>query len=144
MATVLGSFYHEHIDMKTTPKQPIARLYHVTKVENRDAIFRDALKAKAGSWHDVKWKPRVFFATTRMAAYEIANNFIHERRGVYLFILVDSTKVTGHLRPDRDYDQGMWTATDVSPEAIVGVEDVNEDFFEAEEFLAYMGVDFGR
>jgi RNA:NAD 2'-phosphotransferase (TPT1/KptA family) len=83
----------------------------------------------------------VFFTTTRMGAYEIANNFIFERRGEYLVILVDPTKMHGKLRPDRDYEQGVWTATDVPPQAIIGVEEVDEDFLESHEFLAYMGVE---
>jgi RNA:NAD 2'-phosphotransferase (TPT1/KptA family) len=118
-----------------------APIYHVTDVQNREAILREGLKAKAGSWHKVTWKPRVFFTTTRIGAYEIANNFMHERRGEYLFILVNPAKMRSKLRPDRDYDQGVWTATDVPPEAIVGVEAVDEGFFESSEFLAYMGVE---
>jgi hypothetical protein len=99
----------------------------------------DGLKARAGSWHSVAWKPRVFFTTTRIGAYEIANNFIWERKGEYLFILVDPTRVRGKLRPDRDYDQGVWMAADVPPDAIIGVHEVDEDFFESHEFQAYMG-----
>lgn len=120
---------------------PDTLIYHVTDVQNREAILRDGLKAKAGSWHKVTWKPRVFFTTTRIGAYEIANNFMHERRSEYLFVLVDASKMRGKLRPDLEYDQGVWTATDVPPEAIIGVESVDEDFFESSEFLAYLGIE---
>jgi hypothetical protein len=118
-------------------------LYHVTNVENRDAILRDGLKAKDGSWHGVKWKRQVFFVTTRIGAYEMANNFIHETRGEYIFIPVDPAKMSGRLRPDKNYDQGVWAAADVPREAIIDVEPVNEEFFESAEFLNYMGVDEG-
>lgn len=124
-------------------KKPEAPIYHVTDVENREAILRDGLKAKAGSWHNMSWKPRVFFTTTRIGAYEIANNFISERRGEYLFILIDPSKTRGTFRPDRDYDQGLWIAIDVPPEAIIGVEAIDDDFFESSEFLAYMGIEDG-
>ena len=127
--------------MKTSKGLPDSPIYHVTDIQNREVILRDGLKAKAGSWHKTVWKPRVFFATTRIGAYEIANNFMHERRGEYLLILVDPAKIRGKLRPDRDYDQGVWTAIDILPEAIIGVEEVDEDFFESREFLAYMGIE---
>ncbi len=127
--------------MTAAKKLPDTPIYHVTDVQNREVILRDGLKAEAGSWHKTTWKPRVFFTTTQIGAYEIANNFMHERRGEYLFILVDPAKIRGKLRPDRDYDQGVWTATDVPPDAIIGVEEVDEDFFESSEFLAYMGIE---
>jgi RNA:NAD 2'-phosphotransferase (TPT1/KptA family) len=127
--------------MTTGNKALNAPIYHVTEVRNRAAILREGLKAKAGSWHKVTWKPRVFFTITQIGAYEIANNFMHERRGEYLFILVDPAKMRGKLRPDRDYDQGVWTSTDVPPEAIIGVESVDAAFFESGEFLAYMGIE---
>ena len=128
--------------MTTSAIQPNAPLYHVTELRNRESILRDGLKAKAGSWHQTKWAPRVFFITTRIGAYEMANNFIHERRGDgYLFVLVDPAKMRGKLRPDRDYDQGVWTTVDVPPEAITGTEEVDEDFFESREFLDYMGIE---
>lgn len=116
-------------------------LYHVTNAENCDVILRDGLRAKDGSWHGVKWKRRVFFVTTRIGAFEMANNFIHERRGNYIFVLVDPARMRSRLRPDKDYDQGVWTAADVPPEAVIGVEPVDEEFFESTEFLAYMGID---
>jgi hypothetical protein len=122
-------------------KLPDAPIYHVTDVGNREAILREGLRAKAGSWHSVSWKPRVFFTTSRIGAYEIANNFIHERRGEYLLVLVDPAKIRGKLRPDREYDQGVWTVIDVPPEAIVGMEEVDEDFFESSEFQTYMGIE---
>jgi RNA:NAD 2'-phosphotransferase (TPT1/KptA family) len=127
--------------MTIEKKPPDTPIYHVTDVQNRESILREGLKAKAGSWHKATWKPRVFFTTTQIGAYEIANNFMHERRGEYLFILVDPSKMQGKLRPDRDYDQGVWTASNVSPEAIIGVQEVDEDFFESGEFLAYMGTE---
>ena len=99
------------------------------------------IKAKDGSWHGVKWKRRVFFVTTRIGAYKMANNFIHETRGEYIFILVDPAKMRGRLRPDKNYDQGVWAAADVPREAIIGVEPVDEEFFESTEFLTYMGFD---
>jgi RNA:NAD 2'-phosphotransferase (TPT1/KptA family) len=114
-------------------------IYHVTAIQNREAILREGLKTKAGSWHKTTWKPRVFFTTTRIGAYGVANDFIHLRQGEYLFILVDPTKMRGKLRPDRDYDHGVWTTIDVPPEAIVGVEEVDEDFFESSEFFHYLG-----
>lgn len=126
---------------KTVPTLPEGPLYHVTKVENRDAILREGLKAKEGSWHRVKWKRRVFFVTTRIGAYEMANNFIHERRGEYIFVLVDPSKMSSRIRPDKDYDQDVWTAADVPPEVIIGVEPVDEKFFESTEFLTYIGID---
>ncbi len=82
----------------------------------------------------------MFFAKTRIGAFEIAHNFIHDRRGEYVFIRVDPCKVSGRIRPDSEYDHGLWTAMDVPSEAIFGVEIVDEDFFESHEFLAYMGV----
>jgi len=127
--------------MPTGKKLSDTPIYHVTDVQNRQAILRDGLKAKAGAWHKVTWKPRVFFATTLMGAYEITNNFMHERRGEYLFILVDPAKMRRKLRPDDDYDQGVWTSGDVAPEAIIGIKEVDEDFFESSEFLAYMGIE---
>src|SRR5258708_3650076 len=108
----------------------VTPIYHVTAVQNREAILRDGLMAKAGSWQNVVWKRRVFFTTTRISAYEITNSFMHERREEYLFVLVDPAKMRGKLRPDRDYDRGVWTSTDVPPEAIIGVEEVDESFFE--------------
>jgi hypothetical protein len=78
--------------MKNSKKEPEAQLYHVTNIENCDAILREGLKARAGSWHKVTWKPRVFFTTTLMSAYEIAHNFRCERGGEYLFVLVDPDK----------------------------------------------------
>ena len=113
-------------------------LYHVTDAGNCTAILREGLTARAGSWNGVAWKPRVFFTTNRMAAYEIANNLIWERKGEYIIIRVDRAKLCGRLRQDRDYDHGVWTGTDVSPEAIVGIDEVDEEFFECDEFLAYM------
>jgi hypothetical protein len=71
----------------------------------------------------------------------MANNFISERRGEYVLVLVDPGKVRGTLRPDRDYDQGVWTSTDVPPAAIIGVEAIDEGFFESTEFLTHMGID---
>lgn len=68
--------------MRKTSTLPEGPLYHVIDVENRDAILRDGLKAKVGSWLGIEWKRRVFFATTRIGAYEMANNFIHERHRV--------------------------------------------------------------
>jgi len=126
---------------KTVSALPEGLLYHVTNSENRGAILRDGLKAKDGSWHGVKWKRRVFFVTTRIGAYEMAINFIHERRGEYIFVLVDPAKMRSRIRPDKDYDQGVWTDADVPPEAIKGVEPVDEEFFESTEFLTYMGID---
>src|ERR1700722_960794 len=118
---------------------PDSQLYHVTDVGNLPAILRDGLKARAGSWLKVTWKPRVFFATTRMGAYDIANLFLWERKGVYLIMRLDPSKVRGKLRPDRDFDPGIWATHDVPPEAIIGVDEVDEDFFESPEFLAYVG-----
>ena len=129
------------VAMKPKRKPPETPIYHVTDVRNRESILRDGLRAKAGSWHNTSWKPRVFFTTTRIGAYEMANNFISERRGEYVFVLVDPGKVRGTLRPDREYDQGLWTSTDVPPAAIIGVEAIDEDFFESTEFLTYMGID---
>jgi hypothetical protein len=83
----------------------------------------------------------VFFATTRIGAYEIANNFLWERKGKFALVLVDPTRIKGKLRPDQDYDQGVWVAADVPPSAIIGVDEVDETFFESREFLAYMGCD---
>jgi len=121
--------------------QPGNQLYHVTESGNVPSILRDGLKARAGSWLKVTWRPRVFFATTQIAAYEIAQMFAWERKGNYAFVLVDPTKIRGKLRPDRDYDKGLWVAADVPPEAIVGVNDVDEEFFESDEFLTYVGCD---
>jgi|SRR5579872_4300566 len=118
---------------------PEYQLYHVTDVANLPTILRDGLKAKAGSWLKVSWKPRVFFATTTMSAYDIAHLFMWERKGSYLIIRLDPTKIRGRLRPDRDFDQGMWTTLDVPPEAIIGVDEVDEDVFESPEYLAYVG-----
>ena len=64
-----------------------------------------------------------------------------ERKGEYMLILVDPTRLHGKLRTDRDYDQGVWVAADVPPDAIIGMYEVDEDFFESDEFLAYMGCD---
>jgi hypothetical protein len=127
--------------MQPVDQLPESQLYHVTDVGNLPAIVRDGLKARAGSWLDVAWKPRVFFATTRMGAYEIAHLFMWERKGDYLIIRLDPSKVRGKLRPDLDYDQGLWTTLDVPPEAIIGVDEIHEDFFESREFLAYIGSD---
>jgi RNA:NAD 2'-phosphotransferase (TPT1/KptA family) len=118
-----------------------SELYHVTDIGNLPAILHDGLKTRAGSWLEVAWKPRVFFTTTKLGAYEMANNFMWERKGNYIIVRVDPSKVRGKLRPDRDYDQGVWTARDVPPEAILGVDDLDEDFFESLEFRAYMGGD---
>jgi len=118
---------------------PHAELYHVTEVANVASILRDGLKARAGSWSGTSWKPRVFFATTRIGAYEIANNFIWERKGTYVIVRVDSAKVPGRLRQDLDYDQGVWIPANVPPEAITGFDEVDEEFFESDEFLGYMG-----
>ena len=63
----------------------------------------------------------MFLTTTRLGAYEIANNFMWERKGDYAFILVDPTKIHGKLRPDLNYDQGVWVAADVPLDAIAGV-----------------------
>jgi RNA:NAD 2'-phosphotransferase (TPT1/KptA family) len=115
-------------------------LYHVTDLEHRESILRDGLKARAGSWLRTEWKPRVFFVTNRMGAFEIAQLIIHERRGpAYMFVLVDSGKLRGKLRQDLDFEHGVWTPLDVPPEAIVGTEEVDEDFFESREFLEHMG-----
>ncbi len=116
-------------------------LYHVTNLGSLPSILKDGLEARAGSWQGVAWKPRVFLTTTRLGAYEIANNFMWERKGEYAFILVDPTKIHGKLRPDLNYDQGVWVAADVPLDAIAGVEEVDEDFLESREFLAYMGCD---
>lgn len=131
--------YIEKDGLKPMTEQTEPLLYHVTDVGNLPSISRDGLRARAGSWLHVAWRPRVFFTTTRMGAYELANTFMWERKGVYLIIRVDASKIRGKIHPDRDYDQGVWTATDVPPEAIIGVDDVDEDFFESHEFLAYMG-----
>jgi RNA:NAD 2'-phosphotransferase (TPT1/KptA family) len=117
------------------------KLYHVTDIANLPSILRDGIRPQAGSWLGASWKPRVFFSTTRIGAYEIANNFRWERRGVYAFVIVDPAKVRARLRPDRDYDQGVWVRVHVPPEAIIGVHEVDEDFFESDEFQSYMGCD---
>jgi hypothetical protein len=127
--------------MKNSKRKPESPLYHVTDIINRDAIVCEGLKARGGSWHRDTWKARVFFTTTRAGAYEIAHNFMHERGGEYLFVLVDPAKVRGTFRPDREYDQGLWISIDVPPEAIVGMEAVDEEYFGSREFLSYMGIE---
>ena len=117
------------------------QLYHVTEVGNLSSILRNGLQARAGSWLNVTWKPRVFFATTRLSAYGIAHLFMWERKGDYTLVLVDPAKIRGKLRPDRDYDEGVWVAADVPLDAIIGINDVDKDFFESHEFQAYMGCD---
>lgn len=117
---------------------PEAQLYHVTNVENRTSILQEGLKARAGSWFKTAWKPRVFFATSKLAAYEMAMIFMHERKGDYLIVRIDPAKLRGKLRPDRDYDHGVWIARDVLPDTIIGVDDVDEDFLESKEYRTYM------
>ena len=112
--------------------QPVTELYHVTDVDNLTSIMR------AGSWLKSKWKPRVFFATSQFAAYEMANMFMWERKGDYLIIRVDPTKVRGKRRPDRDYDRGVWTAKDVPADAIAGVEEIDEDVFDSREYRQFI------
>lgn len=58
-----------------------------------------------------------------------------------MFVLVDPAKIRGKLRQDLDFEHGAWTTIDVPPDAIIGVEEVDEDFFESRELLAYMGED---
>ncbi len=120
-------------------EQSEGQLFHVTDVGNLPSILRDGLKAHAGSWLGVAWKPRIFFTRTRLSAYEIASMFVWERKGDYVLIVVDRNKIRRKLRPDRDFDQGVWVAADVSADAIIEVKEIDDDVFESPEFRRHMG-----
>ncbi len=120
-------------------KRPV---YHVTPAENRDSILANGIEPRAGSWLGTTWTPKVFLCTGKLAAHEVAHNFLWERhhgRDALILVLMDRAKIPGTLHDDDDYDRGVWTDQRIPPTAIVEIVEVDEDYFESRQFRRFMG-----
>ncbi len=116
-------------------------LYHVTPLEKEASILKNGISPNTGSWRKHRWRNRIFLTTTLNGANEMAMMFADEHRGGkdFTIIKIDSTRIpNAKFFPDKESEFGVWTASPIPPEAVVGTEDVD---LESEEFQKFMGVD---
>lgn len=122
---------------------PPSLLYHISRAANRASILAHGIEPRAGSWTGSKWTAKVFFATNKNAAYELAYNIEdHRRDGPYCFFIVDPARIPkAKFYRDRDYPDGLWTRSHIPPEAIVAVNEIDDEYYESPEYLQFMGLD---
>ena len=104
-------------------------LYHVSPIENEQSILKNGIKTNTNGTTVFKriYSPRVYLATSLMAAYDLQTNFNSHNSKNYLIYKIDKSKLNKNcnIREDSKFAHGIWIDKNVSPNAIVETIDPN-------------------
>lgn len=120
-------FLSEHrSDDETVPFDMLPdRLYHTTKLSNEASIKKGGIRASTGggTWLNRTYDPRVYLATSLIAAYDITVGFqahdgSHED---YVIFEIDKRSLRGvTFYEDEKFNHGVYVKSDVPASAITG------------------------
>lgn len=108
-------------------------LYHVTPKENLKSILQTGIKLNTigQSFLNRNYKtPRVYLATSLIAAYEIQTNFNSHEGKDYVILELDTKKLNGPFFNDELYLHGIYTHSKVNKQAILKTIDPNTLIFQ--------------
>ena len=113
-------------------------LYHVTPTKYLTGIKKKGLQlATGGTTHLNKhYSPRIFLATSLIAAYDLAQNFSVHRNEPHTILKIDSSLIKGPFHKDYYFSHGVYIESAIEKEAIVEVINPDDLFgtWDEEEF----------
>jgi hypothetical protein len=110
-------------------------LYHVTPTKYIGKIKNVGIQvATGGTTHLNKtYSPRIFLATSLIAAYDLSQNFSAHRNEPHTIIKIDSSKVEGPFEKDYYFSHGVYVTTNIPLDAIVEYISADDLFGEWDE-----------
>lgn len=121
------SFLLEHrSDDEMVPRDMVPdRVFHTTRKRNEASVRRDGVlpTTGGGSWLNRTYSPRVYVATSLIAAYDLTVGFqAHdEKHEDYVIFEIDTSMIPEHVFfEDEKFNHGIWTPEGIPASAIVG------------------------
>lgn len=98
-----------------------AYLYHISPVENKQSILNNGIKLSTGGTTFLKrtYTPRIYLATSLIAAYDLYVNFHAHNQKKYLIYKIDTSKINGNFFDDDKFIHGVYTDENINKKAII-------------------------
>jgi hypothetical protein len=127
--------FGEHLRSDASGYEVGAHVWHVTPADRLRAIRRVGLLPQDGVSIDGRpFRNRLYFATSRIAAYDISVNFqSHGRAEEYFMLKVDSAGIARGHHDDPLFAHGVWVDYPVGPGYVVGYEAAADAYGEYDE-----------
>jgi hypothetical protein len=86
-------------------------LYHVSPIKNKSSILNNGIELKTGgnTYLNRTYDPRIYLATSLIAAYDIQLNFSSHTDLDYIIFEIDTKTLNGKFYEDSKFAHGVWT-----------------------------------
>lgn len=123
----------EEIKKEWLPKE----LYHISPSINEEKILKNGIKTSngGGTWFNRTYTPRVYLATSLIAAYDLQVNFIsHDMAKKYTIFKIETSLISeGRFFEDSKFAHGIYIEQNIPKEAIIEVIDPDILSYDAED-----------
>lgn len=107
----------------------------MSPIKNKSSILNDGIELKTGgsTYLNRTYEPRIYLATSLIAAYDIQSNFSSHTDLDYIIFEINTKTLNGEFYEDSKFLHGVWTDTKIDKKSIIKTIDPSSLYYNEDD-----------